>query len=70
VGYVKELRKGWRWGCFGNDTLIAINAVLDAGLSEQEKENAREILTKWGDNGKPFASEFDRIRAGLTEGSA
>jgi hypothetical protein len=34
VGYVKAKHSaGYRWGCFGNDCLVVLRELIDAGLS-------------------------------------
>ena len=64
-GFVKEKKngRGWRYGAWGNDALAALVHMLDAGLRGVHAALARHLLDKHGNDGKPWASEIERLRA-------
>jgi len=64
-GFVKEKKngRGLRYGARGNDALAALVHMLDAGLRGVHAALARHLLDKHGNDGKPWASEIERLRA-------
>jgi hypothetical protein len=64
-GFVKEKKngRGWRYGAWGNDALGVLVHMLDAGLRGVHAALARHLLDKYGNDGKPWASEIERLRA-------
>jgi hypothetical protein len=65
AGYAKPRRdrKGWRYGAFGNDALRVIPALLDAGLSGAQRALAYHLMETYGDGGRAWPSEVERLRA-------
>jgi len=68
-GFIKPRWEGhgWRYGAWGNDCLVILECLLDAGLEWRPAGMAERFLEKYGDEGRPWASEIERLRAGAHE---
>jgi len=71
-GCAKERRDrhGGRYGAWGNDALEVYEYLLEAGLSGGRAVIARMFLQRYGNDGKPWASELERLCAAPTDASA
>jgi hypothetical protein len=65
LGFVKPLHDGygWRYGAWGNEALEVFEYLLDAGLWGPRAALVTRLLDKYGDNGRSWASEVERLRA-------
>ena len=63
-GFIKPRSEGhgWRYGVWGNDCLELFEYLLDAGLDWRHTGMAERFLEKYGDEGRPWASEIERLR--------
>jgi hypothetical protein len=52
---------GWRYGAYGNDALIALYELLPY-MKGYQKLSAELLLDKYGNNGRPWKTEYERIR--------
>ena len=68
-GFAKPSRDGYggRYGAWGNDALEVCEYLLDAGIEGLRKSIAEMLLEKYGDDGRPWASEIERLRAATHE---
>jgi len=64
-GFAKPRRDeyGWRYGAWGNDALEDFEYLLGAGLAGVRRAVVQHFLQKYGDDGHPWASEVERLRA-------
>lgn len=64
-GFAKPRRDGYggRYGAWGNDALEIFEHLLAAGLGGVRRLVAEVLLQKHGNDGKPWASELERLRA-------
>jgi hypothetical protein len=63
-GFAKPLRDhGGRYGAWGNDALAVYDYLLEAGLNGKRGYLTQLLLYKHGNDGKPWTSEFERLRA-------
>jgi hypothetical protein len=65
-GFAKPRRDGYggRYGAWGNDALEVYEYLLGAGLNGGRGKIARSLLAQYGNGGRPWASELERLRAG------
>jgi hypothetical protein len=62
-GFAKPRRYGGRYGAWGNDALEILEYLLAAGLNGTRGVIAEMLLQRYGNDGKPWASELERLRA-------
>lgn len=63
-GFIKPRREGhgWRYGVWGNDALELCEYLVDAGLDWRHAAMAERFLEKYGDEGRSWRSEVERLR--------
>ena len=65
-GFVKEEKngRGWRFGAWGNDAPVMLTYLLRGGLKGFLRGVvAYRLLDKYGNDGEPWGSEIERLRA-------
>src|SRR5215203_2106832 len=64
-GFVTEKKngRGWRFGTWGNDALVMLTYLLRGGLKCLRGVVAYRLLDKYGNDGEPWGSEIERLRA-------
>jgi len=64
LGFIKPRWEGhgWRYGAWGNDALELCEYLLDAGLDWKHSGLAERLLEKYGDEGRSWRSEVERLR--------
>ena len=64
-GFAKPRRDGYggRYGAWGNDALEVYEYLLASGLNGIRGVVADRLLQKYGNDGRPWASELERLRA-------
>jgi hypothetical protein len=63
-GFAKTTERGGRFGAWGNEALEVFEYLLGAGLNGNRGARARRLLERYGDDGRPWRTELERLRAG------
>jgi hypothetical protein len=64
VGFVKRRRDGlgWKYGAYGNDALVVLDELVPF-MKGYPRVRALGLLDKWGKEGGPYSTEYERVRA-------